>query len=149
MQTRRFAIAFKDVKGQAVLTYDEQDRLITADISELYEYDNEKNRLWMWNWFPRKLGSLVEWAQMNDERIKIHAIFEDLSFDRFWNEYEYKIGEKPTAKKLWNSLSDQDKNKCLAAIPRYKYFLAHKPSIDKLYPQTFLKKRRFENEFKI
>ncbi len=32
----------------------------------------------------------------------------DLSFERFWNEYNYKVGDKKKATKLWNQLQESE-----------------------------------------
>lgn len=140
----RWSIQFRGVKGVAVLTYDDKDRLEAVDISELY--DLELHREWIWAWFPREMSGLL--AQSNNAKITINAILEDLSFERFWEEYGYKIGKKSRVQLLWSNLSDKDKSKCLLALPRYNYFLANQKGIARLYPETFLSQRRFENEFK-
>lgn len=79
----------------------------------------------------------------------VEAVPQDLSFSAFWEAYAYKVGDKIRAQKLWTALPDEDRVKCLRSIPKYNQFLAQKPHMDRLYPETYLKQRRFENSFKI
>jgi hypothetical protein len=79
----------------------------------------------------------------------VEAIPEDLSFNVFWEAYHHKIGDKTRAMKLWVALVDADRVKCLRAIPKYDQWLMQRPSMERLYPETFLKQRRFDNLFKV
>ena len=79
----------------------------------------------------------------------IEAVPTDLSFPVFWEAYGYKLGDKKRAMVLWTSLTDADRLKCLRAIPQYNQWLKQKPHIERLYPETFLKQRRFDNIFKL
>lgn len=66
------------------------------------------------------------------------------SFENFWDDYDKKIGNKGKLSRLWDKLSDDDKLKIKAYIPRYK---AAKP--DKQFrknPQTFLNNKGWEDE---
>lgn len=66
------------------------------------------------------------------------------SFENFWDDYDKKIGNKEKLSRLWDKLSDDDKLKIKAYIPRYK---AAKP--DKQFrknPQTFLNNKGWEDE---
>jgi hypothetical protein len=78
---------------------------------------------------------------------KIQAVPKDLSFETFWKEYNYKVGNKARSIKLWNQLSENDRAKCLLSIPRYDQFLAMRLRQEKAYPETYLNQRRFENQF--
>jgi hypothetical protein len=72
----------------------------------------------------------------------------DLTFDTFWEAYDYKLGGKKRAEKLWNALPDADKARALTMIGRYNRWLATKNGIQKCNPETYLNQRRFENVFK-
>lgn len=79
--------------------------------------------------------------------LKMVFVPEDLSFERFWTDYNYKIGNKKRAEKLWCELTEADKITALNSIPKYLNFLQRKSNIERLYPETFLSQRRFENQF--
>lgn len=78
--------------------------------------------------------------------IRIDVVPPNLSFDHFWNSYGYKYGDKKRAEKLWSALTDADRIKALASIKAYNLWLS-KTTIAKLYPETYLSQRRWENDF--
>lgn len=80
---------------------------------------------------------------------KVLTVPQDLSFNVFWEQYAHKIGDKTRTMKLWTALTEADRIKCLRAIPKYHQWLRQRPSMERLYPETFLKQERFRNEFKI
>ena len=80
------------------------------------------------------------------DKVKITKQPEDLSFERFWNLYAYKVGKIDRCKKLWSALTDAEKSLNLRQIPKYNNWLSGK-SIDKAYPSTWLSERRWENEY--
>lgn len=79
---------------------------------------------------------------------RLFEIPEDLSFARFWCDYDYKVGNKARAQKLYDELSDADKMLALRRIAIYDDFVKIK-KIGKVYPETYLSQRRFENDFTI
>jgi len=81
--------------------------------------------------------------------VQITELPPDLSFVLFYNLYDYKIGKKERTIKLWQALSEADRVKVLTKIPAYKSYLAHHPNIQKMYPETFLNQRRWENDFRV
>lgn len=90
------------------------------------------------------------WLKKNfpNDRFKIEEEPDDLTFERFWEEYAYKIGNKQRAKRLWEGLNDADRTACLGSLKRYNYYLATHPGIEKAHPTTYLNQRRWENEYK-
>jgi len=72
----------------------------------------------------------------------------DLSFEKFWKEYDYKVGNKSLVERTWKKLSESERISVLDRLPKYKYYLSTHQSLEKAYPATFLNQRRWENEFK-
>lgn len=81
--------------------------------------------------------------------LKVEVQPQDLSFNAFWEAYAYKVGKRERAMKLWASMSDADKVKCLRSIPKYNQWLSTKFNMERLYPETYLHQARYNNEFKI
>jgi hypothetical protein len=81
--------------------------------------------------------------------VKVDRVPTDLSFNAFWDAYAYKVGKRERAMKLWASMSDADKTKCLRSIPRYNQWLMTKFNMERLYPETYLHQARYNNDFKI
>jgi len=73
--------------------------------------------------------------------IEIH---EDLTFDKFWESYGKKRGKRE-AQIQWVKLSDKDKHKALQYITKYRYNCKLE-GIEMLYPERYIKKRRWEDE---
>lgn len=73
----------------------------------------------------------------------------DITFETFWNRYNYKVGNKGRAEKLYNLLPDADKIKCLESIKGYDGYLLNKQNIEKLYPETFLSQQRYNSTFSL
>lgn len=106
----------------------------------------EEQIVWLWNWMPVSINNLI--ARGKHPKVMITQIHLDLSFERFWEEYAYKVGKKDRARRIWEALPEGDRAKALESIPKYNYYLAERPHIQRLYPETFLSQRRFENEYK-
>lgn len=70
----------------------------------------------------------------------------DYSFERFWNLYGYKVGNRPRVQKKWERLPEGEKILALGSIPRYQRFAASK-KISLTYPETYIDQRRWENDF--
>lgn len=101
-----------------------------------------------WRWFfnnvPIRLVDFLErWATL--PALEVKEIPQDLSFSAFWNAYNYKHGNKPRAEKLWNALSEAERNQALQEVSRYQLWLAKHPAIEQAHATTWLNQRRFEN----
>jgi hypothetical protein len=91
--------------------------------------------------------ALTEWEKII-KNCHIEAIQDDTTFPGFWNAYNYKVGNKKRAEKLWTLLNEQEKLLALSSIRKYDRYLAQRPKMEKAYPETWLAQRRWENEFK-
>lgn len=72
---------------------------------------------------------------------------ESISFESFWDCYDYKVGNKARAKKLFEELSEVEKQDVFVGLKRYNGFLQTKTTA-KLYPETFLAQKRWMLEYK-
>ncbi|MBR1644301.1 MAG: hypothetical protein IJ684_02895 [Bacteroidales bacterium] len=71
---------------------------------------------------------------------------QDLSFERFWSVYGYKVGNKATVKKKWEAMKEEDRLLAMQGIARQRrHSESHKT--DMPYPQTYIDQRRWENVF--
>lgn len=77
--------------------------------------------------------------------VQIHLVEHDLSFQKFWDRYDYKVGKKKRAERLWKALSKDNKVKALQHLKKYNYHLAQNPHIQRLYPETYLNQERWNN----
>jgi len=81
--------------------------------------------------------------------IRVEHVPQDLTFNAFWETYGYKVGKRERAAKLWAALDDAQRAKCIRSIPKYNQWLSTKFNMERLYPETYLSQKRYDNEFKI
>lgn len=93
--------------------------------------------------FPFSLEGIKLFKE--DKSYRVQELKEVLNFKTFWNTFDYKYGNKQRAETLWKLLSEVQKAKAIAYIPTYKAMLINSNK-DHLYPETYLKQKRFENE---
>ncbi len=126
-----------------------QEGLLASITVENPHLLSREQLIWCFAEMPKDEKSVMErWG--NSQKIRVTKIPEDLRFDVFWEKYGYKIGGKTRVIKEWQALKDAEKAACLVAIPKYDRWLKMKDGrIEKLYPQTFLSQRRWENDFTI
>jgi hypothetical protein len=83
--------------------------------------------------------------QKADKSADFTEILQDVSFEVFWEKYDYKVGKKSTVENKWNAMGDGERSKALAHIAKYNYFLAENPHIQRKYPQSFLAAKEWDN----
>ncbi len=79
--------------------------------------------------------------------LQVKKAKQDLSFTNFWNTFGNKVGDKARAMKLWDSMSEAEQQEALFKIPIYKAWIAVK-GFEQALPTTWLKQRRYENDYK-
>lgn len=86
--------------------------------------------------YPIRIRLLLKYKEIKN--VVVTEVMPDLSFDAFWNKYNYKIGKKARAEKLWNALDSLNKSAAMRQIAKYESWLIQHPNTDKQYPETFL-----------
>lgn len=130
--------------GEIILEYDFNGYLTKyenlADLSEAQQKFFYQN-------FPSYgdlFNSLVEKAQS----IKVERIPADLSFNRIWDEYDYKIGKKDKTAQLWSKLSVTERIQVFQSLKHYDRYLALKRGLDKQYLETYLRNQQYATDWK-
>jgi hypothetical protein len=80
-----------------------------------------------------------------NRKAKIVEVGKDLSFEAFWETFNYKKGRKESCKRTWDAMSQADKVLAMDYIKVYKRFLGARPNQDSVYPQTFLNTAEWNN----
>lgn len=136
----KYLIEFKETNSSALVEYDELGLLTKFELSK---GDFTEHQIKFFNTqFPKRIEHL-EWYKANT-KAKVKQIDEDLSFDRFWKDFDNKVGNKSRALKLWDSLPNPEKAKALKFIVTYDTQLAI-TKVAKLYPETYLNQQRWNN----
>lgn len=81
-------------------------------------------------------------ANCKAHNLTIVEIAEDLSFEAFWKRYDYKQGKVKAAQE-WNKINDATKAAALVGISKYKKSIPNGVAL--LYPERYLKYRRWED----
>lgn len=143
MTTTKYLIT--GAQAKATVEYDETGLLCSIQFPE----GQDQARAWFLRSVPVKHSDLPAFMETYAAKLRLTPIPPDLSFNAFYNAYAYKVGRKERAVKLWTALTEAERTACLRAIPRYNAWLAQRPSTERLYPETFLSQRRWENEYRV
>lgn len=143
----------KGVSVEARATYNEETDLLAGievlkvvPTSTHYEPAILKSFL---RWIPTTLPDVEQFVAAPPSGIKITEIAPDLSFQAFWDAFDYKMGNKSRAEAAWGKMNVEDRSTCILSIKKYKLWKKQNPSIGHIYAETFLSQRRWENEYKI
>lgn len=131
-------------------------RYVNHHLQQITLPENEKWEanaiMWLGSFVRHVVTDKDLWDYQSDTsktfNFQVQPVPLDLSFEKFWNTYNYKVGNKGKAQKLWKLLNQEDKIKALCRVTSYNYFLQINPNTEKIYPERYLSQRRFENEYK-
>jgi hypothetical protein len=90
----------------------------------------------------REIHVKEKWAKV--QNVRVSDIPEDLSFERFWEQYDHKLCKKERAKGIWNKMPDAERLKALNYIARYDQWLSA-GTIAKRYADTYLNTKLWNN----
>lgn len=102
------------------------------------------NWLFVQGKFPYQEKQIKGWTAIKNFEIKVGK--PDLSFETFWAVYSVKQ-KRTVAEKLWEKLGQKDKMEAFKAIPRYNNWLNRRSGIQKQLPDTFLRQKRWLDNF--
>ncbi len=140
MQYKTFNIRHKKSPGSlAIMRYNVEDKITSIEFNPDAEMQFIRR---ICEELPRLASDLSKLKGYGCTIQHVEGI--DLSFEAFWNYFNYKVGNRKRAKRLWDELTDQDKYAVLGAIRKYKIFINQKGQ-EHCYPETYLNQRRWEN----
>ncbi|MEQ8685487.1 MAG: hypothetical protein RIE86_09345 [Imperialibacter sp.] len=140
----KYLVTSTEFEGSMVLEFDAEGILRSFQNETIMRPDQVN---WLATHFPLTKEKL-DFIKSRSQTISVKTAVYDLTFENFWSLYNYKFGNKIRAAKLWKALSEADKIQALEAIAPYNYYLQTHPNQDRLYPETYLSGRRFENDFR-
>lgn len=144
METK-YMVLFKGKNLICTIIYDFGGFLKSVDFTE--GFDSRQIHYVLTMMAQPRIHEFEEHVQFKTKKWQVLEVKDDMSFEAFWDAYGYKKGNKSRAEKLWNAMSEQDRSLCFAVIPKYKYYIANNSHIQRLYPETFLSQKRYENEY--
>ncbi|TDL99602.1 MAG: hypothetical protein C4K58_06840 [Flavobacteriaceae bacterium] len=75
--------------------------------------------------------------------LSIKEVPPNLSFESFWEVYDYKVGKKVQTQNFWDKMPEGDKIKALLYIPKLKT-TKKMEGTQMPYPSTYLSQRYFD-----
>jgi hypothetical protein len=128
-----------------MLKYNAERELVAVELREFELSMNEQQRQWLWDFIPKHEAGL---KHLPPKKTRVTKIENDLSFESWWDLYDYKVGNKKRAKDHYEKLDDHTKALVFQKTKEYNYFMAN-VSFDKVFPERFLAQKRYENEYKV
>lgn len=138
----KYLISFPRQKASAVVEYNEKGFLINYTL-EPGSFGTE-HHMFFSTIFPKTFEKLQSMQEKKIQNVVITTVEDDLSFERFYELYDYKFGKKAKAKLIWDKMPDQERIKAINYIQRYKQFLMTTGTASK-YPETYLNQQIWNN----
>ena len=143
MLTTLYTIKGRNFPLLLEFTYDLDGYLVC--FKNISEPLSEKTQMWLFSYqrFPYTENMIQSWKSIKNLEIIVGK--PEISFEVFYKLYQHKVG-KLEAERAWKRLNKADQLKAITKINAYNGFLKRK-QIAKVYPATYLNKRRFDDEF--
>lgn len=138
---KKYIVTTINYQGQITYGYDDNNQLVLVELDGIHEQQHRINIL---KNLPLTLDVLNKWTH-NNKNITVTLLLEDITFEVFWSNYNYKMG-KQEAERAWNKLSVADKTRAIKRIRAYDRYISDR-GIAKAYAQKYLNQRRFNDEF--
>ncbi|RIV21364.1 hypothetical protein DYU11_18330 [Fibrisoma montanum] len=138
----RYTITSTSFEGELTFTYNEEG-ILTGFFNDATL--SEKHLDWLHRNFP-VVQVLLERMAGNSETLTIRLTTNEVTFEQFWEAYNYKV-DKQEAKKAFDKLTKDEQIKAFETIPSYNFYLMMRPNTNRLYPATYLR-GKFENDYK-
>lgn len=138
---KKFSLYSESLETEIVFKYGSNGILIGFEFQDTKEVTQEQLITFVNN-LPWNMERLKLYCDR--KKIKLTEVQQDLSFDNFWNRYDYKESNKKKSRDTWERMSDTEKAKALAHIPVYNRFLTGK-TIGRKYANTYLNQQPWNN----
>lgn len=144
LDTTNYLLRSKAMEGEGVqFGYDANGVLVFFDASDSV---SEQQILWLHDNMPLSHDDLPEFKKkIESSGASLDLVPPDLSFERFWDDYNYKHGKKQKVKKTWEGMTEGARIAALLYIKKYNYWLSQHPNVERQYPSTYLSYKPWEN----
>ena len=141
---KSFSITSPRFEGSVLVNYSSTGLMTSFTIEEGIQ-TNDKAHRWILERVPLCVQDLDYYRKQ--DHLVIKEFDQDLSFTRWFRLYGYPVSKK-RAEGFWNRLSKADRIQAIEKAPKYEKWRMMKGH-DKAYPDSWLSKRRFDDEFKM
>lgn len=142
MSNIKYTLQFTKQNATVLLEYNQEGMLASAEITTgTFQESHFKH---LFKMFPYNLSRLKKWQEMKFPNVVIRQTEEDLSFERFYELYDNKFGKKKKSQAIWKQMTNVERAKAIAFIPRYKTHLITSGQNQK-YAETYLNQEPWNN----
>lgn len=144
LNVKTYLLTSKAMEGGGVqFGYDSNDFLVYFNATDNV---NKEQLLWLLKNMPLAHTEIPQFKRKIEATgASLELVPEDLSFERFWNEYNYKLGRKPKVKRTWEGMTENARIAALLYIKKYNYWLSQHQNVERQYPSTYLSNKQWEN----
>ena len=82
---------------------------------------------------------------IKESKVKEKKVKEDSTFEKFWNMYDKKVGDKNKVKKKWYSIGSNERLEVFVTLPAFMKQFTDKQF--QPYPMTYLNQQRWKDEY--
>ena len=112
---------------------------------DFMQFDSERISERISEWYKERLKSIVnENEDVNENEIKTEYEIIDVAFQKFWDLYDKKVGDKAKLVKKWEKLTHDEKEKIFEYVPKYK--IAQPEKKYRLNVETFFNNKSWNDE---
>ena len=135
-------------KEGTILTLDNDGE---HDIIKISKQCSSEQRAWLLSQFAQDedmdnaLQKMAELMRRKNPKIQIVEIQDEITFEQFWEAYNYKVGNKKRVMRRWQAMPLPERAKAIQHIRKYNFYLAHHPNIERKYPETYLNAEEWNN----
>lgn len=137
----KYLIEFTRFEASIICEFNEKGLLSSLSID--YGNMEQQQIVYLLQNIPVDLPRVTVYSKTKN--VKVTDVPADISFNAFWSKYNYKVGKKARAERMWDALTNESKVKALNNITKYTQWLAQHPTIEKQYPTTYLSNEQWEN----
>lgn len=134
----RYIITSRKFVGEIEVKFNSQSYICAFDIRA--QLTGEQINYFLNNLPIREEGIDV----FKSDTVTIKMLPDDLTFESFWKRYDYKVGHKKKAEKMWERMSDAERMKAIEWLKNYDTQLKF-TGVAKMYPETYLLQKRYLN----
>lgn len=141
MTGKKYILTSEHFKGEITFEYNLKGYLKMVKVGEVSGMSKSIFN-WLWSNLPTSTLMIEEYKRKAGN-FKIDEVPVDLSFERFWTEYDQKVGKKTMTENAWKKLSQKDKIAALLYVGK----LRDKKRLDGTqmpYPSTYLNQKYWE-----
>lgn len=138
----KYYFEHRKFKKPIIVGYNEWGVLAFLDAEHL----DEPQSVWFTQNIPVR-ESYIDQYKKDFPYIRINKAIIDTSFEAAYNAYNYKVGKKEKARKIWDGLPEVERQAFFKMLNDYNMYLA-KSKTAKAYFETFLNNCYWKNDFK-